>query len=668
MKNNKKTNFSAVVLAAGVGKRMQSQKSKVLHKINGQPMIQKTVNTLLELSPKEIVIVANKDNLKDLKTIFGKNVSYSVQAQPLGTANAADVGFQSLKTNSQNIAILYGDDTAFYAAQTIKKVFQKHLKSNAKITFVTVLKKDPKGLGRILRKNGQITAIVEEKDASFEQKKINEVNDGLYFFDRQYLERNLREIKPSKATKELYLTDLIGIALKNKEEIETFAIDDEGEWHGINTQLELAIANLRLNKKIHFMGVLGSGASSVASIAKEYGFKVSGCDLNTDYTYLDKAGMKVKKGHDASHLVDIACLVVSPAITKFDPENEEISKAKDESIPIITWQEFQGAILQKEKFTICIAGGYGKSTTTAMVAKVLTETDFNPTCELGAKVLEWGKNFRVGKSKYYICEADEYNDNFLNYSPDIAIVLNIAWDHPDFFPNKQSVIISYQQFINKIQEDGTLIITNQAYKQLKNGIRKDINVKPIKNFPNVNLSLIGDFRAENADAALTLAQALKIDTNKAKKALESFKGLSRRLEYKGEIEGVKFFDDYAVQPYTVLKSANALCDKYPKSKVTLVLEPHTFSRVKKFFNEFLKAIKNIKVDRVLIIDTYPAREIGNAQKTSEDLAASIGKKSIYTGTINKTASYIKENIKSFDIVCSMGAGQANKLFELIKNE
>ncbi len=667
MKNTKKANFAAIVLAAGVGKRMQSKKSKVLHKINGQPMIRKTVQTLLNVCPKEIIVVANNNNLKDLKSILGKSVSYTVQFKPLGTANATHIGNEALKSDSQNVAILYGDDTAFYTPQTLKKVFDKHIKSKAKITFVTILKKDPKGLGRILRKDGQLIAIMEEKDATQAQKKIIEVNDGLYFFNKDYLNKNLKRIEPSKATQELYLTDLIAIALKDKAKVETFTISDEGEWHGINTQLELAKANLRLNNKIHFMGIAGSGTSSVASIAQAYGFIVTGCDLTPNSSYLGKNTIKIEKGHNKNHLNDKACLIVSPAISKSDPKNSELAEARNEGIPTITWQEFQGAVLQKEKFTICIAGGYGKSTTTAMISKILIDANMDPTCELGAKVLDWGTNYKVGKSKYYICEADEYNDNFLSYSPNIAIVLNIAWDHPDFFPDKESIIHSYLNFINNLEDEGTLIIKSQVFEQFKNKIRKDIKIRLIKDFSNVNLSLIGDFRAENANAALTLAQELKINTNKAINTLETFKGLGRRLEYKGEVQGVKFYDDYAVQPYTILKTTNALCDEFTKSKITLVLEPHTFSRVKKFFKEFVEAIMNTKVERVIICNTFPAREFGNSEKVSKKLAESVGDKSIFTGTIEQTAKYIKANLKSFDIVCSMGAGNAYKLFDLIKN-
>lgn len=667
MKNQKKTNFAAIILAAGVGKRMQSDKSKVLHKINGRPMIQKTFQTLLELNPKEIIVVASPDNLNDLKSILGSRATFAIQPQPLGTANAAKFGTQALKSNAQNIAVLYGDDTAFYTPQTIKKVLEKHINSKAKITFVTVLKKDPKGLGRIVRNHGKLVAIIEEKDSSQDQKRIKEVNDGLYFFARPYLEKNLENIKPSKATRELYLTDLIEIALKNKEKVETFTIPDESEWHGINTQLELAKANLRTNKKIHFMGASGSGASAVASIAQDFGFKVTGCDLKLNSPYIEKSTLKIEKGHNKNHLAGAACLIISPAVAKFDPENIEILAAKEQSLPIITWQEFQGAILQKEKFTICVAGGYGKSTTTAMVSKILIDANLDPTCEVGAKVLEWQKNFRTGKSKYYVCEADEYNDNFLNYFPDVAIILNVAWDHPDFFVSKKSLLQSYQNFISGIRENGTLIITRDAHEQLKKGIRDDIKVQIIKNFPSLKLSLIGDFRLENANATLTLAKVLKINFFRAKKSTEEFKGLGRRLEYKGKIDGTVFYDDYAVQPYTILKTANALRKKFPKNKIALVLEPHTFSRVKKFFNEFVEAIKNTKIDRVLICNTYAAREEGDPQKISKELTAAVGSKSSFAGTIEKTADNLKANMESFDVVCSMGAGDVYKLFDLIKN-
>lgn len=659
-----KNNFAAIVLAAGEGKRMKSPHSKVLHTINGQPMISKTIETLSRANSEKIVVVANLKNLKPLKKLLRKSVEFALQKTPRGTADATEVGL--VKVNDfDNIAVLYGDDTAFYKPQTIKNIFEKHIKSSAQITFVTITKNNPKGLGRIVRKNGKLAGIIEEKDASPKQRQIKEINDGLYFFKKDFLLNNLPKLEPSPITGELYLTDLIKIALENKDKVETYKLEDSSQWHGINTPVELAKANLRDNKNIHIMGIYGAGASAVAGIAKSYGFQVSGCDLQNYSAYSQNLNLKVEHGHNSGHLKNISVLITSPAILKFDSRNPEIKKAQDLKIPTITWQEFQGQILQEGKFVIAIAGAFGKSTTTAMISQILINAGFDPTCEVGAKVLEWQQNFYIGKSNYYICEADEYNNNFLNYEPNIAIVLNLSWDHPDFFKSKKDLIAAYQKFVNNIKKDGLLVTDEKSLKYL-GSVRKDIMVVKVKDF-KPTLSLIGTFRKENANAAITCAQALKIDLKIAHQTIKNFKGLGRRLEFKGGIKGVKFYDDYAVQPYTILKTANALKDKFSDKKVTLILEPHTISRVKKFYNKFKKAILNTKVERVLICDTFLAREKGNPQQFSKQLAQDIGPKAEYSGSIKETVKYlIDSHFESSHIICTMGAGDVYKIFNLIK--
>ncbi|MDP2632358.1 MAG: cyanophycin synthetase, partial [Candidatus Curtissbacteria bacterium] len=332
-------------------------------------------------------------------------------------------------------------------------------------------------------------------------------------------------------------------------------------------------------------------------------------------------------------------------------------------IPTISWQQFQGDYLQKDKFVITVAGAYGKSTTTSMIAKILIDAGLDPTCEVGAEVLEWQNNFRIGKSRYYICESDEYNNNFLNYHPDIAVVLNVDWDHPDFFKTQESVSDSFKKFILNIKPGGILIIPDNLL-ELKN-IRDDIKIYIVGDFSPYNLSIIGDFRSDNANASLTVAKSLKIDLKKAKEAVESFKGAGRRLEYKGEIQRVKFYDDYAVQPYTVKTTANALAKKYKNKKVCLVFEPHTFSRINTFFSDFVSALKNLDVDQILITQVYPAREKGDKEALARKLAKEVGSKATYSGTILQTADYIKNNIADFEIIFSMGAGDSYKLFDLL---
>src|SRR3989344_1821836 len=425
-------------------------------------------------------------------------------------------------------------------------------------------------------------------------------------------------------------------------------------------------------KNVHIMGAAGAGASAVAGIAQAYGYKVSACDLKPDSTYTKNLNIKIMEGHASSHLKNVDLLVTSPAIEKLDPKNSEIMKAKKKDIPVISWQEFQGKYLQKDKFVITVAGAYGKSTTTSMIAQILIDAGLDPTCEIGARVLKWQNNFRVGKSKYYVCESDEYNNNFLNYHPNIAVILNVEWDHPDFFKSQESVLTSYAKFIDNIKSNGSLIIGFDPKLQqlLKSKILTDTGSDPkivqINDFGKLNLSVIGDFRQENANAALTVAQVLGINIKLAKKTLSKFKGVARRLEYKGEINGVKFYDDYAVQPYTVLKTINALKEKFPKSKLTLVFEPHTFSRIETFFKDFKKALKNSGADQILITEVYPAREQGNRETLSRKLVKKVGSKAKYTGSVQGTARYVKSHLKSFEIILSMGAGDSYKLFDLLK--
>ncbi len=657
-------NFSAIILAGGVGKRMQSDRSKILHKIAGVTLIEKTVRVLESLKPSEIIIVGNKDNANKLQDIFKSKIKIAIQEKPLGTADAARIGLTKISAKINHIAILYGDDTAFYKKETVEKVFKKHIASKAKITFVTLHKKNPGGLGRIVRKNAKLIGIVEEKDAPQDVKKITEVNDGLYFFQKDFLSENIKYLSASPVTGELYITDLIGLALKNKQKVETYLLENGHEWHGINTPIELATANFKSNKKVHFMGIAGSGASAVANIAKAHGFDVTGCDIESS-PYLKN--IQIKNGHSPTHIKKISALIVSPAILKSTNYSEEIETAKKEGIPVVTWQEFLGNVLQEDKFVISVCGAYGKSTTTAMVSQILVDQKKDPTCELGAKVINWQTNYKIGNSKYFICEADEYNNNFLNYHPDIIVLLNIEWDHPDFFKSKEELKKSYITFIDNIKENGILILEKSTYKKIKDHVRSDVKIEFIKHFSKLSLSIIGDFRQENANAALTLSNALGLNYKQAVNTVTKFKGLSRRLEFKGKIDGVIFYDDYAVQPYTIKTTANALKEKYKTKKLALVWEPHTFSRVNTFLSSFIHEIKNTNIDQLFITDVFGAREKGDSSGVSKKLAQKIGSKAIYTGSVKNTAKYVRRYLKRYNVVCSMGAGDVYKLYGFVKN-
>jgi len=659
---------AAIVLAAGVGKRMKSKTSKILHKIAGKPMILRTIDNLQALDLNQIIVVASPQNINQLKKILSDNITLTVQREPEGTADAAQIGLEKVKEGINTVLVVNGDDSAFYKPETIKRVIKQHIDTNSTQTFLSVKVRNPIGLGRVIEDGGRISAIVEEKEATAEQKKIKIINTGLYVFKKDWLQENLHKVKKSPVGGEKYLVDLVEVAINSSQKVSSFTLKDQNQWHGVNTVDELKLANEKFNKKIHIMGIGGAGASAAAGIAKAYGYDVSGCDLNPHSSYTKNSKLTAKKGHDESHLHNVAMLIVSPAIFKNDPRSQELLEAKKQNIPILTWQEFQGKFLQKGKFVISIAGGYGKSTTTAMVSQMLTDSGLDPTCEVGATVLDWGKNYKVGRSKYYVNEADEYADNFLSYKPDIAVILNIAWDHPDYFKNRELLEKSYQKFINNIKKDGILIISDEKnLTDLAKSSRKDVKVVKVEDFKIQKLSIIGEFRKINAHATLTVAKLLKLDIDRAKKSVQNFKGVARRLELKGKVGSAEVFDDYAVQPYTMVTTANALKERFGNKRIALVFEPHTFSRINVFFDDFVSSFKKTNVDSILITDVFAAREKGNRQELSMKLVKSVGIKAVYTGSIETSAEYLKKRIKDFDIILSMGAGDVYKIYDYLKN-
>src|SRR3972149_4689138 len=192
-------------------------------------------------------------------------------------------------------------------------------------------------------------------------------------------------------------------------------------------------------KKVHFLGIGGSGASAAAAIAQNMGFEVTGCDLdpNNEFTKVFKPD-QLFAGHSSKHLENADILAVTPAIFSLDPQNPELFEAKKKNIPIMTWQQFLGEYLTKGKFVITVCGTHGKTTTTAMIAKMLEDAGLDPTVELGAIVPWWGTNYRLPRQlgvdrHYFVMEADEFNDNFLHLRPDINVVTNIEMDHPEYF-------------------------------------------------------------------------------------------------------------------------------------------------------------------------------------------------------------------------------------------
>ncbi|MBI4100056.1 UDP-N-acetylmuramate--L-alanine ligase [Candidatus Microgenomates bacterium] len=406
---------------------------------------------------------------------------------------------------------------------------------------------------------------------------------------------------------------------------------------------------------VHFMGIGGSGISAVARIAKDQGYQVSGCDLEeSSITHrLRLEGIPVAIGHDQSHLKKIELLVHTPAVFYQSETHPEFKKAKKAMI----WEEFMAKYLQKDKFVIAVAGTHGKGTTTSMLARILEEAGLDPTCEVGANLLDWDrKNYRIGKSKYFICEADEFRDKFLLYKPDLAIITSIEMDHPEYFKGFTKVLASFKKFADRAKK----LVVHPDLKMYHLG-NKPIYYQPV----SFKLKLPGTHIRSDAGAAAAAAKALGVKDKIIKEALQSFSGCERRFEYRGEAQGVKIYDDYAHHPTAVTVNIKAARELYPKKKIWVVFQPHMHARLEVLFDDFAKSLRG--ADRVVVTDVYTRRESGVIKPSGKDLAIAVGapRATYVGGDLQNVANFVSRNSKKGDLILVMGAGDAFRVSDYL---
>lgn len=423
------------------------------------------------------------------------------------------------------------------------------------------------------------------------------------------------------------------------------------------------------------MGIGGSGMSAVAQIASSRGYIVSGCDLQTNTPYIDKVkalGIPVFTGHSADHLQDIDILCVTPAVFYQNDAHPEIEAARQKNI-LMTWQEFMGKYLHADKFVICIAGTHGKSTTTALTGLLLEQAGFDPTVEVGATVPAWHSNVRIGQSKYFISEADEFHDNFLHYHPDIIILNNLELDHPEYFHSFDQLLDSYLNFVKQLKPNGTLIYNADSPGNLKLllkiknllAVRTTLKISLIpysfSEYPaNLSLKVIGNHNKSNTIAIIKLGQLLHIDERITTDSLSNFIGLERRLELLGEKDGIKVYDDYANHPSSYQANLAALKENYPNSRILTVIEPHTFSRLRALLPELPAAFA--QADQVVVSKIFSSRETDPGDFTGQNIVDALHHPHAqYIPEFKDISSYIELHKSSFDIILVMGSGDSYKL-------
>ena len=422
---------------------------------------------------------------------------------------------------------------------------------------------------------------------------------------------------------------------------------------------------------IHFMGIAGSGMSAVAQIAAARGYDISGCDLSLDSPYLSKIKKnKIWEGHSPDHLKDVDLLCVTPAVFYQSADHPELAEGKKHGI-VMKWQDFLGTYLHKDKFVIAVAGTHGKSTTSALAGLLLEKAELDPTVEVGATVKAWNNNVRIGKSKFFISEADEFHDNFATYKPDILILTLVEYDHPEFFGTYENMLNCYQRLLSRIKPDGTLIYNSDSpgchqllkmYGRFTNRPGR-IVMRPynLRDFPkNLKLSQPGNHNKLNALAIIKLGQILKISNHLITQSLNRFQGLDRRLDLIGETHGIKVYDDYANHPSSFAATLSALRELYPQQKITAIIEPHTFSRLRVMLSELPEAVKD--ADEIIVSKIFASRETDPGNFTGTDIVSALHHPHAqYIPEFPDIIRHLKSNIKDLNIILVMGSGNSYKL-------
>lgn len=445
-------------------------------------------------------------------------------------------------------------------------------------------------------------------------------------------------------------------------------------------------------KRIHFIGIGGSGMCPLAEILRSEGYELSGSDMNEGET-LDRIksyGIPVFMGHDAKNIEGAELVVYSAAIKENNPERKA---AVEKGIPCIERSVMLGIVTRRYKRSIAVSGTHGKTTTTAMLSQILIGSGFDPSAIIGGKLPFIGGNSYVGKSDIIVCEACEYVDTFLELNPYMSIILNIDADHLDYFKNLDNIKKSFNKFAH--QTTGLLIINGDDENTLDavsdveiekitygfgdNCDYRAVNVNADKGvheqfdiiykgekLTNVKLIVPGKHNVYNALAAAAAAHCLGATANEISENLHKFGGVHRRFEILGTPDGITVADDFAHHP-TELTATLTAAMNMGFNKVWAIFQPHTFSRTAMLLDDFAEALKI--PDIAIISDILPVRETNTYNIHSTDLGAKVPG-SVCLDTFEEITDYVCKHAKEGDLILTMGGGNvymcANMIYKQLK--
>jgi len=459
-----------------------------------------------------------------------------------------------------------------------------------------------------------------------------------------------------------------------------------------------------MTKHYHFIGIGGIGMSALAALVLDKGCKVSGSDVckNNMTETLREKGASIFTGHTPQNIYGADYIVYSSAIGE---DNPELIEARHNNIPLIQRAKLLAELMEGH-VGITVAGAHGKTTTTSMVAHMLTIANFHPTTAIGGIVRGADSHGRLGTGDYFVTEVDESDGSFLNFSPFFSIITNIDFEHIDYYPDWQSVINAYKKFIEKTDEIGKIIafgddkrllnLLNKSQKSFKTyGFLPHNNCRAVnirydyfnsrfdcivngQDYGQVDLKVTGRHNIANALACIGLGLSLALDFDVIRNSLRDYAGVQRRFQLKETIDDIWVIDDYAHHPTeikAVLDTAKQFKKSLPNSggELITIIQPHRYSRVKGLMNEFAESLASS--DQLIITDIYAASEKpirGVSARILCNRVRKLTEKPVHYLPKDKIINYLLKNAKSQDIVMMLGAGDIARLsddfVQVLKNQ
>jgi UDP-N-acetylmuramate--alanine ligase len=441
---------------------------------------------------------------------------------------------------------------------------------------------------------------------------------------------------------------------------------------------------------IHFIGIGGTGLSAIAKVLLEQGYQVSGSDLTASPLMdgVKQAGAVVHLGHKAAYIQGADLVVRSSAVPD---SNEEVQAALSAGIPVLRRSEFLDRLMEGKK-VLAVAGSHGKTTTTSMLAWILSYLGQDPSYIVGGVVADLGTNAHAGHGDVFVIEADEYDGMFLGLDPDLAVVTNVEHDHPDIYPTVESFREAFISFVKKLQPGGKLILCGEdagassltgevsrgqsvicyGFENAgKEYIARDLTLNGAGAYDfelisggttkqyamRISLQVPGLHNVLNATAAFAAAEQLGMQKGAIAEALNKFSGSERRFDVRGTFQGVVLIDDYGHHPTEIRSTLAAARTVCPEHRLRCLWQPHTYSRTTTLLADYKDAFND--ADELVVLDVYEARETRPVDFSMQELVNTLDHPQVkYFPEKQAASDYFKADLRSGDVLLVFSAGDA----------